>query len=322
MVLLSTTTISSEIAQFSQIALYLISIDQNALQLAIQRWTVELQAYITCEVENSEPNTTVNLTSTYNYLLADGSIFKFLGRNATTKASLYWGETLLSMYWLQLTAEMAGSNGNFNNPDLYKGWAGFNAKSPLIQDIQSLDFWDVGCVLVPFSAFVRGETYDQDWCGVNTMSALVHGASFLRDIWMPADSLTKAFYSTVLTDLGQTDSRPNVLVDADLLPYYTRNFTNITKDRLSMHIKPESKLGIRGFSAFYNIEDVLGALPSVFSTSYLCSAPKRKSFGSLTISILVADLVFLQALWRIYTLGVGAYLSRRYPQMNRYEGHE
>ena len=306
----------------SKIALSLIGIGQTAIQLSVQRWSVELLAYITCEVDTYETKTMINLTSTYNYLLTDGSLFKFLGRNATSKASLYWGETLLSMYWLQVTSEMLQWNGNYSNPYYYEGYASVVANSPPIQDIQSLDFWNAKCLLVPFSAFTDNGNCDIYWSGEASISDMVHAAPWLRGIWMPADSLTKSFYSTILTDLGQIDSQPNILVDADLLQYYTKNFTNITQDHLNRILHPDSNLGIQGFTASNNIKDGLGVSPSVFSTSYLCSVPQRKPFASLAISILVADLVFLSALWRLYTLCVDAYLSRRYPQMNRCEGHE
>jgi hypothetical protein len=53
---------------------------------------------------------------------------------------------------------------------------------------------------------------------------------------------------------------------------------------------------------------------SVISTQYLCQVPKLKSKGSLVVSIIVADLVFLQALWTVFTRIVTFFLERRHPE--------
>lgn len=53
--------------------------------------------------------------------------------------------------------------------------------------------------------------------------------------------------------------------------------------------------------------------PAVIFTEYLCQIPQRKPMGSLIISIFLADLVFLQALWKILTLCTSAYVLRQKP---------
>lgn len=63
----------------------------------------------------------------------------------------------------------------------------------------------------------------------------------------------------------------------------------------------------------------LEVTPSVISTNYLCSVPQMKSFGNLFISILLADLVFLNALWFIYCLVVDRFFVRS-PSANYCEG--
>ena len=44
------------------------------------------------------------------------------------------------------------------------------------------------------------------------------------------------------------------------------------------------------------LKDQTGPLQAVVFTKYLCQVPRRKSTGTLLLSILVADLVFMQAL--------------------------
>jgi hypothetical protein len=48
----------------------------------------------------------------------------------------------------------------------------------------------------------------------------------------------------------------------------------------------------------------------------ICQVPQLKSAASLIISILVADLVFLHALWKILNLGVSLWLERKQPEAN------
>ena len=68
-------------------------------------------------------------------------------------------------------------------------------------------------------------------------------------------------------------------------------------------------------SAFYLNE--AAPLPTInqatFATRCLCQAPQRKSTGSLVISILMADLVFLQALWKVFNRAVTFTLEHRHP---------
>ena len=54
--------------------------------------------------------------------------------------------------------------------------------------------------------------------------------------------------------------------------------------------------------------------PSTIAAQYLCQVPQLKSATSLIISILVADLVFLQALWKIFNLAVSFWLERKQPE--------
>ena len=60
--------------------------------------------------------------------------------------------------------------------------------------------------------------------------------------------------------------------------------------------------------------------PATIITQYLCQVPKLKSVGSMIVSIIVADLVFLQALWLIVTFLITFFLERRHPQANYCDG--
>jgi hypothetical protein len=48
--------------------------------------------------------------------------------------------------------------------------------------------------------------------------------------------------------------------------------------------------------------------------------PKKRGTGSLIVSILIADLVFLSALWTIFNYSVQVYLSKHDPDMHKCYG--
>lgn len=50
--------------------------------------------------------------------------------------------------------------------------------------------------------------------------------------------------------------------------------------------------------------DQLGVPPAVLSINYICQVPKLKTAGALIVSVLVADVVLLQVIWKLYVLAV------------------
>ena len=69
--------------------------------------------------------------------------------------------------------------------------------------------------------------------------------------------------------------------------------------------------------------DGLGSLSvnsSVLYTQYLCQVPVLKSTGSLIVSILIADLVFLRTAWSILNWIAATRLKRSNPAANECDG--
>lgn len=60
--------------------------------------------------------------------------------------------------------------------------------------------------------------------------------------------------------------------------------------------------------------------PSVLFTEYLCQVPKLKSVASLIIAVLVADLVFLNAAWKLLNWFTIAALERSDETANYCQG--
>ncbi len=130
------------------------------------------------------------------------------------------------------------------------------------------------------------------------------------NVWLASDGLAKSFYSTIMTDLGQTTATPNILLNATVLQYFTQNFTYMQKDIVNAVPGPAKD----SYEALKDQTGALNASAAVISTKYLCQVPKRKSTGTLFVSILVADLVFMQALWKILNLCSEAWLTHKDPE--------
>jgi hypothetical protein len=54
------------------------------------------------------------------------------------------------------------------------------------------------------------------------------------------------------------------------------------------------------YSTIMPMMGALGTKNATIFTQYLCSVPEPKSTGTMLLAILIADLVFLQAAWKIF----------------------
>lgn len=153
----------------------------------------------------------------------------------------------------------------------------------------------------------------------------ISGAANAPPIWLQADALAKSMYSAVMTDLGQTSlpSSSNIVSDPDILQEYSKNFSTIRSPRFY----PEGAVNLTANIPDGTHDDLKASVssgplkitPSVISTKYLCSVPKMKSAGNIFMSILLADLVLLNAVWMIYCLAVERFFVRS-PTANYCEG--
>lgn len=127
-----------------------------------------------------------------------------------------------------------------------------------------------------------------------------------------------------MTDLGQTSpALPNILTNATTLQRFTANFSLILDPNLANVANAPPGPALADYDTLKSETGPLGTTPSVISTKYLCQVPRRKAAGELFIAILLADLVFLQALWTIFKLVTDTwFLSRkkRGPEVNYCEG--
>ncbi|KAM0812776.1 hypothetical protein AB5N19_12767 [Seiridium cardinale] len=311
-------------------------IERKVSQIAQEPWGASLTGYVECGVETLDGLTMLNLSTTYDFNPPDtfsGATSGFPGRNQTGKSSLWWGESLLAWYSIATTDDMNAANQEFAKglPPIYKGYVSFRRgeNSTLgAEGTKSLDFFDASCYFVPFSD--NGVEPAMYFChhegmgNSDKISNLVaansnNGNKPLPGIWISADALAKAFYFTMLTDLGQNTQEPNVLTAPDLLAYFSDNFTaiNTRKFQPSDHLKPHNIVGLANipFDPQESGTLQLGVSPSVFATSYLCQVPRLKSIGSRIVAVLINDIVLLSTLWKLFSFITNYFLTRKDDKM-------
>lgn len=87
------------------------ALDRTANQIAFAEWGEVVQTFATCSVPSAGGTTWFNITQEYDYVPPTISYnhlwgeYTFLGtnfleRNKENKTSLWWGESLMSIYWV------------------------------------------------------------------------------------------------------------------------------------------------------------------------------------------------------------------------------
>lgn len=152
-----------------------------------------------------------------------------------------------------------------------------------------------------------------------------------RDVFSAGRSWAEVFTSAMWTDLGQPE-RPNIFSDPDRLEQYAQNISTIVsrlEDQGPISDADRAKQAAdiqRIFPNNSTVQDLvessstrLAIEPAEFATNYLCQVPVRKPWGNLVISILVADLVFLRALWTIVNFIAMYFAKQQSPTGNSCE---
>ncbi|MCJ1433391.1 hypothetical protein MMC27_002751 [Xylographa pallens] len=290
----------------SSIEVDLEALDRAANQVAFSEWGASVRAYITCTIETATGQTSFNLTTTYDYVpetvaYSSQNQFlgtNFLGRDKGKRASLYWGESLMSMYWAYLTRPMLDIRANvtaFGIAGIRKGTISFTRDNSFVSNITSLNFFDVQY------RFIIDQGLDD--------------SSFIFQVSTKANSLVKSTYSTILMDLGQVSSMPNILTDRDTLQYFTSNFSLALQHVANAVPGPATQ----DYTTLGASTCSLGVTPSVINANYICQLPQLKSAAVYFWQYCVADLVFLQAIRNIFVLATG-WLLRENPSANQCQG--
>ncbi|KAI4648301.1 hypothetical protein J4E93_004713 [Alternaria ventricosa] len=224
---------------------------------------------------------------------------EFLTHDKQTRASLWWGESLMSNYWGYFTWSMQQYRKKKTDAGELRIKKGEMHLTPteLADDLAYINFFTPDyCFTVAGengtgSKYIRPGRGDED----STTLGELNRRRVYPDIWVPVDTLAKATYSTVLADLGQTET-PNILNNETALEYFTANFTTVHKYLSTDRFGPEHV----PFDAKRSSSEPLRVVPSVITTPYTCQVPQYKPMGELVLSIIIADLVLLQAAWQLF----------------------
>jgi hypothetical protein len=189
-----------------------------------------------------------------------------------------------------------------------------NRAGSIADQFASSDFFAVSCFLPFLNA--TGIAHDFSWCDVNSIPELALWASNSKpvpSIWYPVDALGKAMWFGVLADLGRDDDdMPNMLARPELLAQLSANLThyNQTLRNAFRWAIEEAQPFDHTFDPTHDDSVRLGVNASVLTADYVCQIPQLKPPGTLFVSVLVADLVFLQAIWKIFTLIVSGWFIK------------
>lgn len=273
--------------------------DRSAVQVANSAVGAVLTANVECMFQRQgEPATFLELVTTFDPFPPPSSHTSFPPGTDSTRLAL--GNAMLMKYWTMMTQRYYAENVNLDTP-FYKGevmlsrTAGYRTSRPAtMEQIVDMNFLRVeGCWLMPLNS--TGISHATNYCGSHTLSELTQGQSPFPSIWEPLSWLGKALWFTVLADLGRDDDLlPNMLSHPDSLGNATDG--------------AYLPAGIRDY----------GIPPSVLETTYMCQIPRLKSTGTLIMSVLVADLVLLQAIWTLFVLAVNYFLTATTKDEMRY----
>ncbi|KAJ0108970.1 hypothetical protein J7T55_005518 [Diaporthe amygdali] len=305
--------------------------DRTAGQVAVSQVGATLTANAVCLIERPEGQTYLELATTYDAIPPPSvSSSIFLDTNATNKASLYWGHSVMRLYWADLIRKYYLENVDQGRP-FYKAAVTLNrlddaaSKPTTKDDLTDMDFLRVpACWLMPLNS--TGISHTNKFCDSNTISELAQGSTNQKPMpstWGTVSVLGKAMWFTVLADLGRDDdSLPNMLAHPDLLESLTANMTNVNETLGTMWSwgLQSSSRSLVPYAASKDGDSQLGITRSVLATNYVCQLPRLKSTGALIVSVLVADLVLLQAVWKIYVLGVDYFFTSKKEELKYCEG--
>jgi len=130
--------------------------------------------------------------------------------------------------------------------------------------------------------------------------------------WLPAEKIAKSAWSTVLVDLGQIQES-NILLDSSFLASFTSDFVQKFGKGGNVQPGPETS----PYDPAQTRTGPLGTTSAVIATDYICNIPRRKPVSTILWSVILADLVFLQAVWTVFKLVVDTFLLEKKTKLDR-----
>jgi len=152
-----------------------------------------------------------------------------------------------------------------------------------------------------------------DWIVNSTRDGDLNG---MPNIGITADAFGKSYYSLLLFDFGVQDPAVNPLASETGIRYLqSRNDTQLANIS-SILDTPASGTVRYVLQADETLPASNTSRSTTIFTQYLCSVPRRKGGFGLVFSVLIADIVFLQACWKIFCIITTYLLGRNDNEMN------
>ena len=247
-----------------------------------------------------------------------------LSSDVSEHADMWFGAQFAMQWYQQLPVAMSyqqiPSLSTLPNTTWDSGTVVFS-RNPGTDDYTSLNFFYA-------RAYFYSNNGDLAWIHPPNTTALWNvpdrnGNHYLPNIVTTVDVFAKSLYSLLLSDFGVQDKTNALItpagvkwlqsqVDAEL----EGKENTVEGGQYSGH--PEvvvnaldsAKPGYPFDQAYLSVAQDLGSPPDLTNTSastifmqYLCSIPQRKGGGALFFAVLLADLVFLQAVWALLNVG-------------------
>lgn len=128
------------------------------------------------------------------------------------------------------------------------------------------------------------------------------------------DDLAKAFYSAIAADLGIAGT--NILTDTGALEKYTAGMSTSQLSNLTVPFGPAN-------DSYANHKPQTGQPhinSSTIQTNYLCQIPVAKPLPTMIFNVLLADLVFIKAVWTIANFFAELYVESKQSSATWCEG--
>lgn len=266
-----------------------------------------------------------------------------LDTNYSQSSSIWWGTRLVTTYWRGCLAAIGRTNyiNNEGNTNPSLSWAAATIRYYVV-DEEAILSTDMFSLYYSFLDDTNGVT--------STLINLYNNANPLSAIMTEGLGWSKAWYSLILADLGQS-TLPTLLSSDDNLQYALRGTNDIFRNQ-SNEFLPQYNGSFCSYSStegnttaisrlqdcarFYRItapndtdgtgllyrmdraynifKSQMGPLKTNNATiysQYVCSVPVRKGNLNVILAVILGDLVFLSAMWSLYNLIVGSYLRRQ-----------
>jgi hypothetical protein len=316
--------------QVEEITIELVRNNQNRLPRNYWTWGDSYaRSTVECRMDTGDGPMRVEFTSQLPSTLRRSEITdSSLALNDNAHPGSYLGAQILTSWYTQLSAAMG-----FSAPgDLLDGTASWGSaevkltKSD-VMDYKSPDF------------FYIDTGFRDDGGGLNWL----HPNNTIRnwqDQWLPkaaeegynasmpnisivVDVFAKTYYSLLVSDFNSTEDvkLTNALSTADGLRYLQNvNNTDLAEVGALFSNKTKGTIGPILENDTNFTQPLSFAEHTTLFSRYLCSKPSKKNQFKIVFAIVLADIVFLGACWRVFGWVATWWLGRKVPNYDHCEG--